>query len=119
MGSNAQCALHVHSTIDADDLPSEIACFVTRQETDEPSDLFRLSKTAERNVLLIFLFELRRQRAGHIGLDESGSYCIHGDVAWSQLARHRFSETEQSGLRCDVWHLPCISHFADNRADIN
>ena len=85
-------------TSSVDELPSEPARVVRREEDGNVSDVLRLTCTAKRSLRDSVLVEVRSDEAGSMsafGLDQSGVQCIHADALRSKLNR------EHTGDRID------------------
>src|ERR1700693_3464875 len=105
-----QPPLHVQAAIDMDGLPGDVSGAVAGQESYHLRHLPRRADTLERHLLEQGLPRLRRDRRGHVRLDQTRRPGIDQDVAVRQLARGRLREADDARLRRRVVDLAGIAH---------
>src|SRR5450759_3767526 len=72
--------LHVKAAVDAPDLAGDVCGGVRGQEVDYAGDLFGMAQPADRNGRLDLVQHLFRDVLEHLGGDEAGRHCVHGDA---------------------------------------
>ena len=77
--------LHVHATINLDNLAADIACHVRSEEETYVGDVLGLTAATERNLLHPVLANILRQLSCHSGLDEARSNSVGADALRSKL----------------------------------
>jgi hypothetical protein len=86
-------------------------------EGDDRGDLVGLGVAAQRHGTEDLLAALVGQRAGHVGVDETGGDDVGRDAAAAELASDGTGEADQPGLRRRVVHLARRAGQPDDRRD--
>src|SRR6185437_5608333 len=64
--------LHDHAAVHHEHLPRDVRRMLRRKERDEPRDVGRCAESGEGNLCRQLRARIRRERFGHVGIDESG-----------------------------------------------
>src|SRR3990172_552453 len=125
---------HLESTIDVDDLPSDIVRIPRSEEHYHIPNPDRQPKPPEKNARLYLIASLLEEFSRHVGLDNSWSHGVNCDPAGAQLYRERPRKridrpfagrvvclTEAPPLAGDGTHVddlprPVRKHVRDHRA---
>src|SRR3970040_835272 len=111
--------LHVQAAIDMDGLPGDVSGAVASQESYHLRHLPRRADPLERHLLEQGLPRLRRDRRGHVRLDQTRRHGIDQDVPVRQLARCRLREADDARLGRRVVDLAGIAHGPCRRRYVN
>src|SRR3990167_1684479 len=110
---------HVHAAIHRDSSPSDVGGAIRNQESHDLGDLFRLTKTTQRDLRQQRIALRIRQFTCHIGVDKTRRHRVHRDRPRTHFTRQRAAEALKTRLGCRVVDLASIAHGTDDRTNIN
>src|SRR5215813_196515 len=116
---NPTSSLHVHPTIDLQDLASDVRRGIAGEKCYGVRHFQRAPQSPEWNCLQHPGSDLRGELGGHVGLNQTWRDCIHPDVSGSQFPGHRLGQSNQSCLGCAVGSLTDVSCFPHHRGDVD
>src|SRR5690242_7051266 len=89
---------HVHAAVYMQRFAGDVIRGRRSQVRDRLGNVGRRAQPAERDRALQRLALVFRERAGHVGINETRRNHIDGDAARTNLARQRFGERDDAGL---------------------
>src|SRR3989449_512295 len=114
------CALPIlEAAVDVEDLPCHVGSPVSGQESYHFRHLTGGSDALERHLRQQRVAGVRRQRGGHVGLDEPGRHRVHQNAPVRKLARGRFRQPDQPRFGGRVVRLAGVAHGAGGGGDVD
>src|SRR5262245_53788612 len=102
VGIGATVKSHIHSAINIDHLPSDIACLIRGQKCNRVGHFEIGSGAFQRNLFQHRAASRFVERGGHRRLDEPRRHGVDCNVARRVFARHGFGEADDPGFRRNV-----------------
>src|SRR5215470_1982231 len=110
---------HVEAAVDVEDLPRHVGSPVSGQESYHFRNLPSGSDALEWHLRQQRIARVVGKRRRHVGVDESGRDSVDQNAPVRQLARGRFRESDQTGLRRGVVGLPGVAHGTCGGGDVD
>ena len=76
----------------------DVSCSRACQKSHGSGDVSRLAESFQRHVFNQFGALFFAQGVGHVGVNETGSDAVHGDIAAADFLRERLGETDHASL---------------------
>src|SRR5690606_25134207 len=118
-GSCGPVSGHVHAAVHVQGLAGDVAGVRAGEEGHGAGDVRRFAEAAQRDLAEHRLLGVRRQVAGHVGVDEARGNHVHGHAAAADLLGQRLAEGDDAGLGRGVVGLAGVAGGADHRGDVD
>ena len=111
--------LHIHATVDLNDLAGHIARHIAGEEGGDIGDVVDLTAATQRNFLNPFGTDVVGQSGCHRRLDKAGGYGIGTDSTRADLLGDALGQSDKAGLRSSVVRLSGIAVDAYYRSHVD